>query len=42
MITGTHSKCVVVRGVTGVYIADFCLELRYIELDDIYHLFLWQ
>ena len=32
MITGSHST--VVRGVTGVYIADFRLELRYIELDD--------
>ena len=28
----------VVRGVTGVYIADFHLELRHIELDDLYQL----
>ena len=29
----------VVRGVTGVEIGDFRLELRYIECDDLYHLF---
>ena len=33
MITGTHGESAVVRGVTGV-IADFRLELRYIELDN--------
>ena len=27
------------RCVTGVQIADFCLELRYIGLDDLYRLF---
>ena len=30
---------VVVRGVTGVLIAAFSLELRYIELNDLYQLF---
>ena len=36
MITGTRSEStVVLRGVTGVYIADFLLEERYIELDDL-------
>ena len=30
----------VVWGVTGVQIDDFRLELRYIEFDDIYQLFL--
>ena len=25
-------------GVTGVLIADFCLELRYIELENLYQL----
>ena len=39
MITGTRRESTEVRGVTGVYIADFLLELRYIELDDLYHLF---
>ena len=39
MITGTHSESTVVWGVTGVLIADFRLELRYIELYDIYQLF---
>ena len=37
IITGTRSESTIVRGVTGV-IADFCLELRYIELDDHYQL----
>ena len=27
------------RGLIGVYIADFHLELRYIEIDDLYQLF---
>ena len=35
IITGSRSESTVVRGVTGV-IADFCVELRYIELDDLY------
>ena len=40
MITGTRSEStVVLRGVTGVQIADFRLELRYIELYDLYQLF---
>ena len=38
MITGTHNESMVVRGVTRVLIADFCLELRYIELYYIYQL----
>ena len=38
MITGTRSESTVVRGVTGVLIADIRLELRYIELDDLYQL----
>ena len=38
MITGTRSWSTAVRGVTGVYIADFRLEMRYIELDDLYQL----
>ena len=34
MITGTRSEStVVLRSVTGVYIADFHLELQYIELE---------
>ena len=40
MITGTRSESTVVRGVTGVKIADFHPELRYIELDDLYRLFI--
>ena len=39
MITWTHRESTVVRGVTGVQIADFRLELRYIEIDDLYRLF---
>ena len=40
MITGTRSESTVVLwGVTGVEIADFRVELRYIELDDRYQLF---
>ena len=40
MITGTCSESTVVRwGVTGVQIADFRLELRHIEGDDLYQLF---
>ena len=40
MITGTRSESMVeLQGVTGVLIADFHLELRYIELDDLYQLF---
>ena len=38
MITGTHNESTVVRGVTRVLIADFRLELRYIELYYIYQL----
>ena len=38
MITGTRSESTVVWGVTGVLIANFRLELRYIELDDLYQL----
>ena len=38
MITGTQSESMVVRGVTGVEITDFRLELRYIELDNLYQL----
>ena len=38
MITGTHSEStVVLRGVTRELIDDFRLELRYIELYDLYH-----
>ena len=40
MITGTRSESTVVRGVTGVLIADSRLELQYIGLDDIYQLFI--
>ena len=40
MITGTRRESTVVRGVTGVQIADFRLELRYIEFDDIYQFFI--
>ena len=40
MIAGTRSEStVVLRGVTGLYMADFRLEMRHIELDDIYQLF---
>ena len=40
MITGTRSEStVVLRGVTGVQIAGFRLELRYIELANLYQLF---
>ena len=39
MITGIRSESTVVWGVTGVEIADFRLELRYIELHDLYQLF---
>ena len=40
IITGTRSESTVeLRCVTGVYIADFRLELRYIKLDDLYQLF---
>ena len=39
MITGTRRESTVVRGVTGVQIADFRLELQYIELDDLYQLY---
>ena len=40
MITGTRSESTVEpRGVTGVEIADFRLELRYIELDNLYQVF---
>ena len=36
MNTGTHSESIVVlRCVTGVSIADFHLELRYIKRDDL-------
>ena len=39
MIDGTHSEStVVLRGVTGLYMADFRLEMRHIELDDNYQL----
>ena len=39
MITGTRGESTVVWGVIRVYIADFRLELRYIELDGLYQLF---
>ena len=39
MITGTHSESKVIQGVIGVLIADFCLELRSIELDNLYQFF---
>ena len=39
MITGTRSESTVVWSVTGVLKAVFRLELRHIELDDIYQLF---
>ena len=39
MITGTRNESTVVRDVTGVHIADFCLELRDIELEYLYQLF---
>ena len=39
MITGTRSESTIVRGVTGVKIANFRLELRYIQLDYLYQLF---
>ena len=39
MITGSRCEStVVLRGVTGLYISDFCLEFRYIEHDDLYQL----
>ena len=38
MITGTRSESTGSRGVTGVSIADFRLELRYTELDNLYQL----
>ena len=39
IITGTHfSLSTVVPDVIGVEIADFRLEMRYIELDDLYQL----
>ena len=39
MITGTRRESTVVWGVTGVLIADFRLELQYIELDNFYQFF---
>ena len=39
IITGTRSESTVVWGVTGVKIADFHIELRNIELDDLYQVF---
>ena len=39
MITGTRKENTVVWGVTGVQIADFRLELRYIGCEDLYQLF---
>ena len=39
MITGTRSVSTVELSVTGVIIADFRLELGYIELDDLNQLF---
>ena len=39
MITGTRSEStVVLRGIPGVYTADFRHELRYIEHDGLYDL----
>ena len=40
MITETRRVSMVVRGVTGVQIADFHLQLRYIGLDVLYQLFI--
>ena len=39
MITGTRRESMVVLGFTGVQIADFHLQLRYIGLDVLYKLF---
>ena len=39
MITRTHSESTVVRSVARVLIANLRIQLQYIELDDIYQLY---